>query len=1035
MSDVASPDPGKALLRAVIHGKLRALTSLLESDIDVNIKDGDGCTPLIRAIFLEKGDVRSHIARMLINSGADVNVRDRSGKTALMYSAMEEGRENITRLLIRTGACDTNIQDNGGKSALHFAAENGLCPVIRVLVNSAHSKRAINVNITDFEGRTPLAVAYSLGHEECCRVLVTDGKADTSTVQDTDGLTRLLQPKPAPKKVGQKRDSRASTSSLRLDKISLHSKGSRSSINSDELIDHLTQLNDDVFNRADNQETHTNPKRGKIGGRKNKKRPNRGEPRQDEQYEMDTFKYNDKANLIHNDELEYSNQGFVESPRYLMPPEDKSPRRRSLPPLDIQPTGSPPKQSQLSPLRVFPNYNHNAQPTSLQKHSPSSLNPLMTSPSSTMSSLNPLMTSQEPYLQRPVPPSYRTEQSTQVNRSHTTKRPQISVQLANGSHSSYTEDPTLPLRGEKRMSKTHLSPLSTPRTSLTVTGGGPSSHGGFLPSLPVGGKSSLIGTKHVYSEDDINRAKTVLRQTAQQGEIKRRTGSAMSDVASPDPGKALLRAVIHGKLRALTSLLESDIDVNFKDVDGCTPLIRAIFLEKGDVRSHIARMLINSGADVNVRDRSGKTALMYSAMEEGRENITRLLIRTGACDTNIQDNNGKSALHFAAENGLCPVIRVLVNSAHSKRAINVNITDFEGRTPLAVAYSLGHEECCRVLVTDGKADTSTVQDTDGLTRLLQPKPAPKKVGQKRDSRASTSSLRLDKISLHSKGSRSSINSDELIDHLTQLNDDVFNRADNQETHTNPKRGKIGGRKHKKRPNRGEPRQDEQYEMDTFKYNDKANLIHNDELEYSNQGFVESPRYLMPPEDKSPRRRSLPPLDIRPTGSPPKQSQLSPLRVFPNYNHNAQPTSLQKHSPSSLNPLMTSPSSTVTSLNPLMTSQAPYLQRPVPPSYRTEQSTQVNRSHTTKRPQISVQLANGSHSSYTEDPTLPLRGEKRMSKTHLSPLSTPRTSLTVTGGSPSSHGGFLPSLPVGGKSSLIGTKHVYSEDDINRAKTV
>ena len=61
--------------------------------------------------------------RALIKRGANVNARDKDRATALMR-AIVNGHEDTARLLIKSGA-DVNLKDNEGTTALMGAAFNG----------------------------------------------------------------------------------------------------------------------------------------------------------------------------------------------------------------------------------------------------------------------------------------------------------------------------------------------------------------------------------------------------------------------------------------------------------------------------------------------------------------------------------------------------------------------------------------------------------------------------------------------------------------------------------------------------------------------------------------------------------------------------------------------------------------------------------------------------------------------------------------------------------------------------------------------
>ena len=83
-------------------------------------------------------------------------------------------------------------------------------------------------------------------------------------------------------------------------------------------------------------------------------------------------------------------------------------------------------------------------------------------------------------------------------------------------------------------------------------------------------------------------------------------------------------------------------------IDGNTALMTASMIRNRP----IVELLLDHGADINIRDKDGKTALMlmYSHSLNEDNDITRLLLERGA-DTNIRDKMGKTALMYATEMG------------------------------------------------------------------------------------------------------------------------------------------------------------------------------------------------------------------------------------------------------------------------------------------------------------------------------------------------------------------------------------------------
>jgi ankyrin repeat protein len=66
----------------------------------------------------------------------------------------------------------------------------------------------------------------------------------------------------------------------------------------------------------------------------------------------------------------------------------------------------------------------------------------------------------------------------------------------------------------------------------------------------------------------------------------------------------------------------------------------------------LMRSLIDGGADVNIKDREGKTALFY-ATECGTYKIASFLLEYGI-NPNLTDIQGKTALEYAKESSILP---------------------------------------------------------------------------------------------------------------------------------------------------------------------------------------------------------------------------------------------------------------------------------------------------------------------------------------------------------------------------------------------
>lgn len=132
-------------------------------------------------ILISKGDITE--IKNLIDTGIDVDIRDEYKRTPLMNAVLENKIE-IVKLLITLGS-DVNLRDIHGVSALHFSAQNYYLEIANILLKV----NGIVVDIIDNNGNTPLsnAVFYSKGREEMIKLFLEFG-ADKN-IQNNYGIS------------------------------------------------------------------------------------------------------------------------------------------------------------------------------------------------------------------------------------------------------------------------------------------------------------------------------------------------------------------------------------------------------------------------------------------------------------------------------------------------------------------------------------------------------------------------------------------------------------------------------------------------------------------------------------------------------------------------------------------------------------------------------------------------------------------------------------------------------------------------------
>uniref|UniRef100_A0A8C5GP31 Ankyrin repeat domain 28b n=1 Tax=Gouania willdenowi TaxID=441366 RepID=A0A8C5GP31_GOUWI len=233
-SDVRAPI--SPLHLAAYHGHHQAMEVLVQSLLDLDVRNSQGRTPLDLASF--KGHVEC--VDVLINQGASILVKDFTLKRTPIHAAATNGHSECLRLLI--GNADLQIlkkkvvgspfsensdgllcavtgheecveallqhnasflvRDCKGRSPIHLASACGHIGVLGGLLHAAQSVETIPV-LTDNQGYTPLHWACYNGHDTCVEVLLeqevfhkAEGNAFSplhcAVIHDNEGAAEML---------------------------------------------------------------------------------------------------------------------------------------------------------------------------------------------------------------------------------------------------------------------------------------------------------------------------------------------------------------------------------------------------------------------------------------------------------------------------------------------------------------------------------------------------------------------------------------------------------------------------------------------------------------------------------------------------------------------------------------------------------------------------------------------------------------------------------------------------------------------------
>jgi len=167
-------DGNTPLMRAVSLGNTKVAKLLIDNGADVNAgpMDSIGCTILASAIM----GGYTEIANLLISRGANVNARDKNGINTPLSWAMYKENIKIAKLLIDNGA-DVNARYFiGGNTHLMNAAYSGDTKVAKLLIDNG-----ADVNAKAKGGWTPLMLAKT---KEMADLLISKGADENARLSD-----------------------------------------------------------------------------------------------------------------------------------------------------------------------------------------------------------------------------------------------------------------------------------------------------------------------------------------------------------------------------------------------------------------------------------------------------------------------------------------------------------------------------------------------------------------------------------------------------------------------------------------------------------------------------------------------------------------------------------------------------------------------------------------------------------------------------------------------------------------------------------
>ena len=174
---------------------------------------------------------------------------------------------------------------------------------------------------------------------------------------------------------------------------------------------------------------------------------------------------------------------------------------------------------------------------------------------------------------------------------------------------------------------------------------------------------------------------------------------------------ALLKAAGSGHAKIVDLLLKSGANIDIADNNGFTALHEAVF----KAHKQCVDLLMDKGADVNIGDKNGLT-ILHSAAYMGHYTCVKTLLKAGV-NVNVTNEMNGTAIFEAARKGHYRGMDMLIDAG-----ADVNNKNSRGIAPLHMTAWYHYDQCTDLLLQAG-ADVNVVDNlgnTVSIAALLSP---------------------------------------------------------------------------------------------------------------------------------------------------------------------------------------------------------------------------------------------------------------------------------------------------------------------------
>ncbi|GFY88152.1 hypothetical protein Acr_06g0000920 [Actinidia rufa] len=178
-------------------------------------------------------------------------------------------------------------------------------------------------------------------------------------------------------------------------------------------------------------------------------------------------------------------------------------------------------------------------------------------------------------------------------------------------------------------------------------------------------------------------------------------GGKIAYSSNPSVFSPLMFVTRANDIETLKKLVEHS-EINLDELDGNEFSAAMLAAAAGHVEAF--RLLVFAGADINLRNKYGETAITLSEANKNSDIYEKVILEY-ALAKGSHNSAGFYTLHRAAHRGDIESVRVLM-----RRGYDLNAFDGDGYTPLMLAARGGHGCVCELLISGGaRCDTENAR--------------------------------------------------------------------------------------------------------------------------------------------------------------------------------------------------------------------------------------------------------------------------------------------------------------------------------------